>query len=41
MIFKLFEQTTPEGGVIRLELWPEGFVLWFHGEIAWTSWVRT
>lgn len=33
---------TPEGGVIRLELWPaggggDGYVLWYHGEIAWRS----
>ena len=29
---------TPDGGVIRLSQWPEGFVLWYHGEIVWRSW---
>lgn len=32
------EETTPERGVIRLEKWEEGYVLWFHGEIVWKSW---
>ena len=38
---KLFEQKTDHGGVIRLELWPEGFVLWHHGQIVWKSWVHS
>ena len=29
---------TPDGGVIRLSQWPEGFVLWYHGQIVWRSW---
>ena len=28
---------TPEGAVIRIEQWPEGYILWYHGEIAWKS----
>lgn len=34
---KLFEQKTPDDGVIRLEKWPEGYMLWYHGEVAWKS----
>jgi hypothetical protein len=30
----------PEGGVIRLAKWPEGYVLWYHGEIVWRSWLN-
>jgi len=25
-------------GVIRLELWPEGLVLWVGGTIRWREW---
>lgn len=25
-------------GAIRLELWPEGLMLWVGGEIVWKSW---
>ena len=34
----LFKEATPSGGVIRLAKWPEGYVLWFHGEIVWRTW---
>ncbi len=34
----LFKEATPDGGVIRLAKWPEGYVLWFHGEIVWRTW---
>lgn len=37
-IVKLYEQRSDEFGVIRLELWPEGLVLWVGGEIRWKSW---
>lgn len=33
-----FSAETPEGGIIKLCKWPEGYVLWYHGEIAWKSW---
>jgi hypothetical protein len=33
----LAQGNTPEDGVIRLERWPEGYVLWYHGEIVWKS----
>jgi hypothetical protein len=36
----LHSEATPEGGVIRLAKWPEGYVLWHHGEIAWRSWMN-
>lgn len=36
----LHSEPTPEGGVIRLAKWPEGYVLWFHGEIVWRSWAK-
>lgn len=36
----LHRETTPEGGVIRLSKWPEGYVLWYHGEIVWRSWAN-
>jgi len=32
------EKTTSERGVVRLEEWDEGFVLWYHGQIVWKSW---
>jgi hypothetical protein len=34
----LYEETTPQDGVIRLARWPEGYVLWHHGEIVWKEW---
>ena len=42
-IINALEETTPEGGVIRLEKWLEHegdqmqYVLWFHGECVWKS----
>jgi hypothetical protein len=36
----LYDEPTPEGGVIRLAKWPEGYVLWHHGEIVWRSWQK-
>ena len=33
----LYEEKTPEGGVIRLEKWPEGYELWYHGMRVWKS----
>lgn len=36
----LVSAETPEGGFIRLAQWPEGFVLWYHGEIVWKSWEK-
>ena len=40
-ISTLARAATPEGGMIKLELWPEGYVLWYHGQIAWKSWEHT
>ena len=37
-IRRLVQEQTPEDGTIRLEAWPEGYVLWHHGQIAWRSW---
>jgi hypothetical protein len=34
----LFKDHTPDGGMIRLEHWPEGYVLWWHGRIQFRSW---
>lgn len=34
----LYEETTPEGGIIRLSRWPEGYVLGYDGKIEWKSW---
>lgn len=36
----LHQERTPEEGVIRLERWPEGYVLWHHGSIVWRSFRR-
>ncbi len=32
------EELRSEFGVIRLEEWPEGVVLWVGGQIRWRSW---
>ncbi|WP_206120424.1 hypothetical protein [Rhizobium laguerreae] len=37
----LHSEGTPEGGVIRLSKWPEGYVLWYHGQIVWRSWANS
>lgn len=34
---RLEAETTHEDGIIRLQKWPEGHVLWYHGEIVWRS----
>ena len=34
----LIETRTEQDGVIRVERWPEGLVLWVGGVIAWKSW---
>jgi len=31
---------TEAGGTIRLSKWPEGFILRYHGEVVWRSWVH-
>lgn len=36
----LHSEGTPEGGVIRLSKCLEGYVLWYHGQIAWRSWAK-
>lgn len=36
--FDLYRGQTVEDGVIRLTKWPEGYVLWYHGQIVWKSW---
>lgn len=33
----IYSERTPDDGVIRLEKWPEGYELWYHGEIVWRS----
>lgn len=35
----IFYDDTPEGGMIMLAHWPEGFVLRYDGEIVWRSWL--
>lgn len=40
-VSSLHKEETPEGGVIRLEKWPEGYVLWYHGKIVFRSWAET
>ncbi|WP_018900446.1 hypothetical protein [Rhizobium sp. 2MFCol3.1] len=37
----LYSEETPEGSVVRLSKWPEGYVLWWDGRIAWRSWKAT
>lgn len=37
----LHKSIKPDGGTIKLELWPEGYVLWFDGEIVWRQWKPT
>lgn len=34
------QHVTPERGIVRLEKWNEGYVLWHHGEIVWKSFTR-
>lgn len=34
----LYTERTDAEGVIRLERWPEGLVLWVGGEIRWKAW---
>lgn len=38
LLAKLYEERDERLGVVRLERWPEGIVLWCGGEIAWRSW---
>jgi hypothetical protein len=35
---KIFEKYSDEFGLIRLEEWKEGLVLWVCGQIKWKSW---
>ena len=35
---KLYEERTEALGVVRLERWPEGLVLWVGSTILWKSW---
>lgn len=35
----LYSEYTPQDGKIELARWPEGYVLWHHGEIVWKSWM--
>ena len=35
---KMFEAEDDRIGKIRLERWPEGFVLWAGREIVWRGW---
>ena len=37
-VIKMFEAEDNRIGKIRLEWWPEGFVLWAGGEIVWRGW---
>jgi hypothetical protein len=37
----LFETRTDADGVIRVECWPEGLVLWVGGVIRWKQWKPT
>lgn len=34
----LIQTSTIKHGVVRIEEWPEGLVLWVGGEIAWKQW---
>jgi hypothetical protein len=34
----MFEAEDDRTGKIRLEWWPEGFVLWAGGKIVWRAW---
>lgn len=33
----LYAERKNDGGAVRLQKWPEGYVLWFDGEIVWSS----
>lgn len=35
---QLFRMGTDQCGVVCLERWREGLVLWYHGSIVWRSW---
>lgn len=35
------DEFSDQFGVVRLEHWPEGLVLWAGGEIRWCSWRGT
>lgn len=35
-----FQLRKDDGGIIRVEQWPEGFVLWFDGQIVWKEWQK-
>jgi hypothetical protein len=37
----LFSSTSIDGGIIRLETWPEGLVLWVNGKIKYKWWEDT
>jgi hypothetical protein len=39
-VYKIFETYDYQFnlGVVRLEQWPEGLVLWVGGEVKWQSW---
>lgn len=34
----LFTTRTKTEAVFRVEQWPEGFVVWYDGEIVWKEW---
>lgn len=36
----LFRYWSDDTGVVRLERWPEGFVLWFGGQIVFKLWKK-
>lgn len=38
MIVDMFQERSPTLGVIRLEMWDEGLVLWIGGKIRYRSW---
>lgn len=35
---RLYSRRFEEHGVVSLEMWPEGLMLWARGSIAWRSW---
>jgi hypothetical protein len=38
VVEKMSEWVDPKLGVVRIERWPEGIVVWVGGEIRWKSW---